>query len=207
MATGTVKWFNDAKGYGARRRRSKRQHGVLLAQRPSDRGTTQTSSVYSTRLQPSTQPPAPRRQRVQLARGRRPGPRGVVEGACPRGAPATRPAHPGARRSNPPFYKWFADGILNVSVNCRTPPPGGSRRRPQDRLHLGRRARRGRAHDQLPRAARRRAPLRGRAQEPRRAARRPRRDLPHTVPELPVAMLACARIGAAHSVVFGGFSS
>jgi acetyl-CoA synthetase len=20
--------------------------------------------------------------------------------------------------SNPPFYKWFADGILNVSVNC-----------------------------------------------------------------------------------------
>ena len=27
------------------------------------------------------------------------------------------------------------------------------------------------------------------------------------VPELPVAMLACARIGAAHSVVFGGFSA
>ena len=27
------------------------------------------------------------------------------------------------------------------------------------------------------------------------------------VPELPVAMLACARIGAPHSVVFGGFSA
>ena len=27
------------------------------------------------------------------------------------------------------------------------------------------------------------------------------------VPELPIAMLACARIGAAHSVVFGGFSA
>jgi acetyl-CoA synthetase len=27
------------------------------------------------------------------------------------------------------------------------------------------------------------------------------------VPELPVAMLACARLGAAHSIVFGGFSS
>ena len=26
-------------------------------------------------------------------------------------------------------------------------------------------------------------------------------------PELPIAMLACARIGAPHSVVFGGFSS
>src|SRR5690606_10463073 len=27
------------------------------------------------------------------------------------------------------------------------------------------------------------------------------------IPELPVAMLACARIGATHSVVFGGFSA
>jgi acetyl-CoA synthetase len=27
------------------------------------------------------------------------------------------------------------------------------------------------------------------------------------VPELPIAMLACARIGAPHVVVFGGFSS
>src|SRR5262249_18298394 len=27
------------------------------------------------------------------------------------------------------------------------------------------------------------------------------------VPELPIAMLACARIGATHTVVFGGFSS
>ena len=27
------------------------------------------------------------------------------------------------------------------------------------------------------------------------------------MPELPIAMLACARIGAIHSVVFGGFSA
>src|SRR5204862_7576278 len=27
------------------------------------------------------------------------------------------------------------------------------------------------------------------------------------IPELPIAMLACTRIGAAHSVVFGGFSA
>ena len=27
------------------------------------------------------------------------------------------------------------------------------------------------------------------------------------VPELPIAMLACARVGAAHSVIFGGFSA
>ena len=27
------------------------------------------------------------------------------------------------------------------------------------------------------------------------------------IPELPIAMLACARIGAPHTVVFGGFSA
>ncbi len=27
------------------------------------------------------------------------------------------------------------------------------------------------------------------------------------IPELPIAMLACTRIGAVHSVVFGGFSA
>jgi acetyl-CoA synthetase len=27
------------------------------------------------------------------------------------------------------------------------------------------------------------------------------------VPELPIAMLACARLGAPHTVVFGGFSA
>ena len=27
------------------------------------------------------------------------------------------------------------------------------------------------------------------------------------IPELPIAMLACARIGAVHSVIFGGFSA
>ena len=37
--------------------------------------------------------------------------------------------------------------------------------------------------------------------------RRPGRDHMGMTPELPVAMLACARIGAPHTVVFGGFSS
>ena len=27
------------------------------------------------------------------------------------------------------------------------------------------------------------------------------------IPELPIALLACARIGAIHSIVFGGFSA
>jgi acyl-coenzyme A synthetase/AMP-(fatty) acid ligase len=38
-------------------------------------------------------------------------------------------------------------------------------------------------------------------------ARRPDQHLPADVPEAAIAMLACARIGAAHSVVFGGFSA
>ena len=35
----------------------------------------------------------------------------------------------------------------------------------------------------------------------------PPRSLPPPPLQLPIAMLACARIGAVHSVVFGGFSS
>ncbi len=55
--------------------------------------------------------------------------------------------------SNPPFYKWFADGELNVSYNCLDRHIAERRRR-QDRADLDRRARRGAAH-LLPGAARR----------------------------------------------------
>ena len=90
---------------------------------------------------------------------------------------------------------------------------------------------------QLPRPpSRRAAPQQGRHHLGRRAGRQPRPDLPGCctarsassptssraraskagdrvtiympmVPELAIAMLACARIGAMHSVVFGGFSA
>ena len=40
--------------------------------------------------------------------------------------------------SNPPFYKWFADGMLNVSVNCLDRHVADRRR--DKAAYLGRRA-------------------------------------------------------------------
>ena len=104
-----------------------------------------------------------------------------------------------------PFAKWFADGELNVSYNCldRHVEAGQGR---QGGVPLGGRARR-HPDDHLRRAARPRSassPTSSRAwaceKGDRVAIYMP------MIPELPVAMLACARLGAAHSVVFGGFS-
>jgi acetyl-CoA synthetase len=106
---------------------------------------------------------------------------------------------------DPPFYKWFTGGMLNVSYNCL------------DRHVIAGRGERVAFH------------WRGEAGE--------ERDLTYTelleqverfasalkelgveegdvvgiylpmIPEVVVAMLACARIGAPHNVVFGGFSA
>ncbi len=106
--------------------------------------------------------------------------------------------------SNPPFFKWFSDGELNISYNCL------------DR-HLATNGDKVAYHW---------------VGEPGDTRTLTYRDLAHEVnrfanglkslgvgkgdrvaiymgmiPELPIAMLACARIGAPHSVVFGGFSS
>ena len=106
--------------------------------------------------------------------------------------------------SEAPFFKWFSDGTLNVSYNCLDRhlatggdkiayywegEPGDTRILTYSELHtevskfanvlLGLGVERG---DRV-------AIYMG------------------MIPELPVAMLACARIGAVHSVVFGGFSS
>ena len=94
---------------------------------------------------------------------------------------------------------------LNVSLQLPRPPRRGRPRR-QGRVPLGGRAGR-HPHDHLRRAARRGAALRQRAQGPRRRSKGDRVAIyMPMIPELPVAMLACARIGAPHSVVFGGFS-
>jgi len=107
---------------------------------------------------------------------------------------------------DPPFWRWFVGGQLNASYNCldrhlnterrnktaliwEGEPEGDSRTYTYEELHkevckfanvlksLG--VKRGdRVCMYLP-----------------------------MIPELPVAMLACARIGAIHSIVFGGFSA
>ena len=108
-------------------------------------------------------------------------------------------------QDNPPFFKWFEDGKLNVSFNCLDRhlttwrknkaaiiwegEPGDSRTLTYQEL----------AHEV------------GRFANTLKSLNVASGDrvviyMP-MVPELPIAMLACARIGATHSVVFGGFSA
>ena len=107
--------------------------------------------------------------------------------------------------SNPPFYKWFEDGELNMSFNCldrhlakggdkvafywEGEPVGDQRVLTYTQLH-----------EEVCRLANALLAL-GITKGDRVAI------YLGMVPELPVAMLACARIGAIHSVVFGGFSA
>jgi acetyl-CoA synthetase len=106
--------------------------------------------------------------------------------------------------SNPPFYRWFADGELNLSYNCLDRHLAGSSDKvayhwigePGDRRSLTY----GDLYREVNRFANGLKSL-GLHQGDRVAI------YMGMVPELPVAMLACARLGLVHSVVFGGFSS
>ncbi len=111
----------------------------------------------------------------------------------------------GLDESNPPFYKWFADGTLNASANCldRHVEAGlGGRVAYHWRGEEG--EERDVTYAELLAATQRFAnALRSHGIE--------KGDvvgiyLP-MIPEVVVAMLACARIGAIHNVVFGGFSA
>jgi acetyl-CoA synthetase len=107
--------------------------------------------------------------------------------------------------SKPPFYKWFADGQLNVSANCldRHVAAGLG-----DRVAYHWRGEEGEERDVTY------AELLADTQRFANALRDHgigKGDvvgiyLP-MIPQVVVAMLACARIGAVHNVVFGGFSA
>jgi acetyl-CoA synthetase len=106
--------------------------------------------------------------------------------------------------SDPPFYKWFTGGTINASYNCldRHVENGlGSRVAFHWRGEEG--EERDVTYEELLRDVKRFAnALKQRGIE--------KGDvvgifLP-MIPEVVVAMLACARIGAPHNVVFGGFS-
>jgi acetyl-CoA synthetase len=106
---------------------------------------------------------------------------------------------------NEPFAKWFVGGKLNVSANCIDRHLAGPRRNkaaiiwegePGDSRVL--------TYQMLHREVCQFANiLKGLGIK---AGDRVTIYMP-MVPELAIAMLACARIGAAHSVVFGGFSA
>ena len=106
--------------------------------------------------------------------------------------------------SDPPFYKWFSDGKINASYNCldRHVEDGNG-----DRVAFHWRGEEGEEEDLTY------ADLLRDTQKLANALK----DLGiekgdivgiflPMIPEVVVAMMACARIGAPHNVVFGGFS-
>ncbi|GAA4379692.1 acetate--CoA ligase [Actinomadura verrucosospora] len=107
--------------------------------------------------------------------------------------------------SNPPFAKWFVGGELNVAYNCvdRHVEAGRGEKvayhwegEPGDSRTL--------TYADLQREVNRAA--NALLELGVRKGDRVAIYLP-MIPELPISMLACARIGATHSVVFGGFSA
>ncbi|MFL6100702.1 MAG: propionyl-CoA synthetase [Actinomycetales bacterium] len=107
--------------------------------------------------------------------------------------------------SNPPFYRWFPDGVLNTCYNALDRHVVEGR---ADQLAL--------VHDSPVTGAQRAFTFAELVEHVARFAG-VLRDLGvqkgdrvviylPMVPEAVIAMLACARIGAVHSVVFGGFA-
>ncbi len=106
---------------------------------------------------------------------------------------------------NPPFVKWFVGGLTNMSYNCLDRHLDGPRRNkyaiiwegePGDERKITYQG----LHKLVCRFAN---VLKDRGYK---AGDRVIIYMP-MVPELPVAMLACTRLGITHSVVFAGFSS
>jgi acetyl-CoA synthetase len=105
----------------------------------------------------------------------------------------------------PPHAKWFVGGTLNASVNCVDRHAHSVRRNKAAIIWEGESGdRRTLTYFDLYRQVSQFANvLRGLGVK---KGDRVALYMP-LIPELAIAMLACARIGAAHSVVFGGFSS
>jgi acetyl-CoA synthetase len=104
-----------------------------------------------------------------------------------------------------PDAKWFVGGKINVSYNCVDRHLRGSRKNKAAIVWVGEPGDRRTLtywdlHREVCRFANGLKKL-GVVKGDRVAIYMP------MVPELPIAMLACARIGAVHSVVFGGFSA
>jgi propionyl-CoA synthetase len=109
-------------------------------------------------------------------------------------------------KSNPPFYRWFADGTLNTCFNALDRHVNDGR---GDQAAL--------IYDSPVTGTGRKLTYRQLLDEVARFAGVLRRlgtgagdrvviYMP-MIPETVVAMLACARLGAVHSVVFGGFAA
>jgi acetyl-CoA synthetase len=108
--------------------------------------------------------------------------------------------------SNAPFYEWFVGGKLNVAYNCLDYQIDQGRGDKTAILWIGDEPDdiRTFTYSELKTQVEKFANvLKGLGVE----KGTPVSIYLGMIPELPIAMLACARIGAPHSVVFGGFSS
>ncbi len=107
--------------------------------------------------------------------------------------------------SDPPFYRWFADGRINASAQCLDRHVEAGR---GDRVAYHWRGEEGEERDVTYAEL---LDSTGRLANALKDLGIGKGDvvgiyLP-MIPEVAVAMLACARIGAIHNVVFGGFSA
>ncbi len=108
--------------------------------------------------------------------------------------------------SNPPFYRWFADGVLNTCFNALDRHVQGGRGSQPALIYDSPVTGTSRVfsyRELLDEVARFGGVLRGLGVG---AGDRVIIYMP-MIPEAVVAILACARIGAVHSVVFGGFAA
>jgi acetyl-CoA synthetase len=109
------------------------------------------------------------------------------------------------REWNPPFAKWFVGGRLNASYNCVDRHVAGAARNKAALIWEGEPGERRvlRYQDLLREVSRFANVLKGLGVK--------KGDVVAVympmVPELVIALLACARLGAPHTVVFGGFSA
>src|SRR4051812_22948990 len=106
---------------------------------------------------------------------------------------------------NPPVAKWFSGGKLNASYNCIDRHLTGARKNkvaiqfegePGDQRSI--------TYQELHRLVCRLATVL--KNQGYKAGDRAVIYMP-MIPELPISLLACARLGITHSVVFGGFSA
>src|SRR3989454_11852645 len=106
---------------------------------------------------------------------------------------------------DPPFAKWFVGGKLNMSANCLDRHLAGPRRNKAALVWEGEPGERRvlTYHDMWRGVSRFANVLKG------LGVKRGDRVTIYMpmIPELPIAMLACARVGAVHSVIFGGVSA
>ena len=109
--------------------------------------------------------------------------------------------------SDPPFWKWFVGGKINASFNCVDRHLAKHRNKaaiifvpePEDEEPVAL------TYQELFARVNEFAALAARLRQASRPATASRFTCPWS-PSSPITMLACARLGVIHSVVFGGFS-